>query len=198
MAATQAASSRGLAMPARNCCLMIAIGAACAFAGMAEASIVHRCRGADGAVVYRDSPCAIGEATIDRREFEDAAPPATGSAEPRAAAGRAPARAKAPDRASAYSPPTSRGAGKARDGRIVAHECRFGEQRWVQAAACPRSFELPAPRGGKPVKRSVDETRLTAAQVCAALRGTSSADAPGAGSARRGYGMNRLRQLHGC
>jgi hypothetical protein len=81
--------------------------------------------------------------------------------------------------------------------RIVAHECRFGEQRWVQAAACPRSLTV-ATGHGKAAKQSVDETRLTGSQVCSALRSTSSADAPGEGAARRAYGMNRLRQEHGC
>jgi hypothetical protein len=68
----------------------------------------------------------------------------------------------------------------------------------VQAAACPRSLVLLSGRDGKPAKQSVKETRLAESQVCGALQGTSSADAPGEGSARRAYGMNRLREQHGC
>ena len=203
-------------MAARKICLMLAIGATCAGAGGAEAAIVHRCRAADGALVYRDAPCPGGETTIDRRVFDDPAP-AAGDAPPHAGSPRG-SRASSTRGASAWVSRTGatgqRGASASsasaspahayggpartqRSDRIVAHECRFGEQRWIQAGACPRSLAL-AGRDGKATRRGVDETRLTAAQVCRALRDTSSADAPGEGSARRGYGMNRLRQLHGC
>ena len=81
---------------------------------------------------------------------------------------------------------------------IVAHECRFGEQRWVQAQACPPSLAAATTRGGKAARQRVEETRLMKSQVCGALRATSTAHSRGEGSAQRAYGMNRLRQQHGC
>jgi hypothetical protein len=172
-------------------------------AGPAQASIVHRCRQTDGVIAYRDTGCSTGEISIARLELaeppsmdssaHDAAmvPASSGrttrtprneaapAALPRSARDAVPHRAQAPD-------------------RIVAHECRFGEQRWVQAAACPATLSVAAPHGAKPTLRRVEETRLTADRVCGALRATSAAQASGAGSARRAYGMNRLRQQHGC
>jgi hypothetical protein len=141
--------------------------------------------------VFRDAPCAIGETTIDSREFID--PVTTSPPAPADARSEAPTR-RTPRYTQARAGPAK---APARADRIVAHECRFGEQRWVQAAACPRSLTVATGRGTT-AKQSVDETRLSASQVCSALHGTSSAHAPGEGSARRAYGMNRLRQEHGC
>lgn len=176
-------------MTADKILLSLVLAAVCCGAGSAHAGLVHRCRSADGAIVYRDAPCALGEATLDRREFADPVSSTPVDTPSQAPAPRTPR--TTPARAGPASAP-------ARADRIVAHECRFGEQRWVQAQACPRSLTVTASRGTKPVKQSVDETRLTSTQVCGALRGTSSANAPGEGSARRAYGMNRLRQQHGC
>ena len=180
----------GMAMGSLRQVAIAIFVATCTTAAPAGATQVHRCRAADGSVVFRDAPCALGETTIDRREFADAAPSAVAARSQPATSSRA---RQAGPRAAGV-----RQAAAARDGRIVAHECHFGEQRWVQADTCPRSLALAAGHDGGKAPRPLTEIRLTAAQVCGALRHTSSADAPGKGSARRGYGMNRLRQLHGC
>lgn len=161
---------------------------ACCASGAAQGAIVHRCRQADGVIAYRDTGCIAGETPMSQLEFivpEPAPTPASAAA--------APPR-EAPRNARTANPARSARA----DGEIVAHECRFGEQRWVQAEACPASLAAASAGGGKAPRQRVEETRLTKSQVCGALRATSAAHSSGAGSARRAYGMNRLRQRHGC
>lgn len=150
------------------------------FAGMAHAAVAHRCQLADGSIAYRDTGCGGGETLVASFAYrvESPLPPANTAAN--VGAGK-------PSRKAHRESPRK---GLRNADQIVAHECRFGEQRWVQAQACPSRMQ------GQ--KQPVYETRITRAQVCGVLRDLSAAAAPGEGSAQRAYGMNRLRQRHGC
>lgn len=153
-------------------CLVLALGL---LATNVPAAVVHRCQLADGTFAYRDTGCLAGESLVSRLAYDTSMPAAPAPHAARETARDATRTAPRP-------PP--------RDLRIVAHECRFGEQRWIQAQPCPAKMQ------GDPTP--VHETRLTRAQTCTALRHLTAASAPGEGSARRAYGMNRLRQRHGC
>lgn len=176
-------------MRTHSAATVIVVALATGMPAAAEAAVVYRCRAADGVIAWRDIPCLPGEASLARREFAPAATPSPQSnrAGPRRAESglREPAVPRADPRKGTAA--AARGAG-----RVVAHECRFGEQRWVQAESCPSRLAQAGESG------AVDETRLTSGDVCAALRHASAGTSRASGSSRRAYAMNRLRQRHGC
>jgi hypothetical protein len=160
----------------------------------AVAGTLYRCDDGRGASIYQTLPCAADQRTVERREYED---PATAGA---AVAKMPEAGRDSRQRVSTPRPPRVRASA---DGRaapeVVAHECRLGSERWVQAGPCV-PVRAAARRGENSTRstRTPGQRALDREEACRRVREARHERAPGERSADSVYRRNLLRERGGC
>lgn len=180
-------------------CLRPCLGL-CLFAAFATApppalaGALYRCEDGQGASIYQTLPCAVGQRTVERREYEEAALPATRPVR-EAGTGASPRSTSAP-----VQPSRARASSQGRPASdAFAHECRLGGERWVQAGPCapipgePRQGEASARPARAPGQRAIQRE-----EACRRVRDARHERAPGERSADSVYRRNLLRDRGGC
>jgi hypothetical protein len=181
-----------------------------AIAPAAWAGSVHKCKGADGAFVYQQTPCETEDTTVSSRVIpardQVGTPPPSGYE-------LLPAESAATDqRTHEGLPPDGYAIQPARD-EARGYRCDDGRKQWIQEEPCPATVNRyhsstgPAfvPSLGQHLnvttttrtQEAVKQEALDKADICDQVR--SGADTSRSGSAGDStYERNKMRDEHGC